>query len=171
MDPAPGPQALAVRYMPMAQRAASLFVRRESDRDDLLGVAYLALVEAANRFDPSRGVAFPVYARPLIVGALIDHQRAAGRAAKLIPERLECLLALGEHGDPDCLHSSEPTADQAAELAESARHAAAMPLKQIAAAGGITIQAASRRRRKARDYLAEMDAEAVARRVAKAESN
>ena len=43
--------------------------------DELRAEAYAALVEAAQAFDPDRGVDFPVYARPRILGAIRDYRR------------------------------------------------------------------------------------------------
>jgi RNA polymerase sigma factor for flagellar operon FliA len=44
-------------------------------RDELQSTAFLALVEAAQAFDPSRNIDFATYARHRIRGALIDVQR------------------------------------------------------------------------------------------------
>ena len=43
--------------------------------DELQSVAYLALVEAAQSFDPSRNVNFATFARLRIQGALLDLRR------------------------------------------------------------------------------------------------
>lgn len=48
------------------------------DRDELLGEAALALVEASRRFDPARGVPFGAYAARRVRGALLDSLRAQG---------------------------------------------------------------------------------------------
>ncbi len=66
-------KTLAVRYLPlarsMAQRMQDIF---PDSGDEFHSVAFLALVEAAQHFDPSRGVNFSVFARYRIWGALCD---------------------------------------------------------------------------------------------------
>jgi RNA polymerase sigma factor for flagellar operon FliA len=47
--------------------------------DDLYSAGVTGLVEAAERFDPTRGVAFTTFAYYRIRGAIIDSQRAQGR--------------------------------------------------------------------------------------------
>lgn len=79
-------RGLAVRYIPLAQamvrRAARLGT---AEGEELQSAAYLALVEAALTFDPSRKVNFATFARYRIRGALRDCQR---------------WLAAGWRGDP-----------------------------------------------------------------------
>jgi len=52
------------------------------DRGDLLGAAYLGLVEASRRFDKSRGLPFAAFAKLRIVGAILDHLRHRDRMTK-----------------------------------------------------------------------------------------
>jgi len=49
--------------------------------DELQSAAYLGLVEAANRFDPTRGFCFTTYAYPRINGAMNDYLRELGEKA------------------------------------------------------------------------------------------
>ena len=49
---------------------AQRFSHRGEPLADLVQVASIGLVNAVNRFDPSRGVAFPTFALPTIVGEL-----------------------------------------------------------------------------------------------------
>lgn len=67
---------LATRYMPlagaMARRLSAAF---PAAGDDFRAAASLALVEAAQAFDESRGVDFSTFARHRIRGALIDARR------------------------------------------------------------------------------------------------
>ena len=48
------------------------------DRDDVIGAAELGLVEAAQKFDPSRGVLFKTFAYYRIRGAIYDALRKSG---------------------------------------------------------------------------------------------
>jgi len=61
--------------LPLARRLAGRFTGRGEPVDDLVQVANLALVRAADRFDPSYGVSFAGFAGPTIVGELRHHFR------------------------------------------------------------------------------------------------
>jgi RNA polymerase sigma factor (sigma-70 family) len=70
-------QGLAEKYLPMAKALAKPLKRSwplESEEFD--SAALLALVEAAQSFDPARNVKFATFARYRIWGALRDVQRA-----------------------------------------------------------------------------------------------
>src|SRR4051794_5854259 len=72
----PTQQALAARYLPMARALAKpLKAAWPAARDEFESAACLALVEAAEAFDPSRNVKFSTFARYRIWGALRDVQR------------------------------------------------------------------------------------------------
>ncbi|WP_165244935.1 sigma-70 family RNA polymerase sigma factor [Paludisphaera soli] len=67
---------LAMRYLPLARALAQGFAKSwPAGRDDFQASACLALVEAAQGFDESKGVDFATFARLRIRGALIDAQR------------------------------------------------------------------------------------------------
>lgn len=76
-----GPDRDAVRdeivraWLPMAERLAGRFRNRGESAEDLRQVAALGLVKAVNRYDPGRGVAFPSYAVPTVVGEVKRHFR------------------------------------------------------------------------------------------------
>ncbi len=61
--------------LPMARRLAGCFAGRGESLEDLVQVANLALVRAANRFDASHGVSFAGFAGPTILGELRHHFR------------------------------------------------------------------------------------------------
>lgn len=46
------------------------------ERDDLISYGYFGLIDAAERFDPERGVKFESFATPRIRGAILDGLRA-----------------------------------------------------------------------------------------------
>jgi RNA polymerase sigma factor for flagellar operon FliA len=46
------------------------------DMDDLIGAGVLGLIDAVDRFDPSRAIPFEAYARTRIQGAILDSLRA-----------------------------------------------------------------------------------------------
>jgi RNA polymerase sigma factor (sigma-70 family) len=72
----PDQQALAARYLPLARSLARpLKAAWPDSRDEFESVACLALVQAAESFDPARGFAFATFARYRIAGALRDALR------------------------------------------------------------------------------------------------
>lgn len=67
---------LAERYVPLARSLAKRFAKScPWAYDDFRASASLALVEAAQAFDPVRGIDFATYARHRLHGALVDAQR------------------------------------------------------------------------------------------------
>jgi len=67
---------LASRYLPLASAMARrMGATMPEASDEFRSTAYLALVEAAGTFDPSRNVNFATYARVHIRGELIDLRR------------------------------------------------------------------------------------------------
>jgi RNA polymerase sigma-B factor len=64
--------------MPLAVRLARQYVRSSEPIEDLVQVAMVGLVKAANRFDPSRGGTFAGYAIPTILGELRRYFRDSG---------------------------------------------------------------------------------------------
>jgi RNA polymerase sigma-B factor len=61
--------------LPLAERLARRYRWSPEPLDDLLQVASLSLYRALQRFDPDRGVEFPAYAIPTIIGALKRYRR------------------------------------------------------------------------------------------------
>lgn len=66
---------LVAVYMPVAARLARRYSGISEPYDDLLQVAGLGLVNAIERFDPSRGTPFVGFAKPTILGELKRHFR------------------------------------------------------------------------------------------------
>lgn len=63
-------------------------------REDLAAVGALALVTAADAFDPSLGVPFGAYARRRILGAFADEMRAMDWASRGIRKRIKETVAV-----------------------------------------------------------------------------
>ena len=63
------------RYLPFAGKLTQRYRSASESYDDLLQVASLGLVNAIDRFDPSRGVPFTAFASPTILGELKRHFR------------------------------------------------------------------------------------------------
>jgi RNA polymerase sigma-B factor len=61
---------LIERFLPLARQLARRYQRAEEPFDDLFQVACLGLINAIDRFDLDRGVAFSSYAVPTILGEI-----------------------------------------------------------------------------------------------------
>jgi RNA polymerase sigma factor for flagellar operon FliA len=69
---------LAESHRDLPRRAAAIVYRRvhaHVDYDELVAIGNVGLVEAAARFDPDRGISFPVFAWYRVQGAIIDGVR------------------------------------------------------------------------------------------------
>jgi RNA polymerase sigma-B factor len=69
---------LVARYEPLVLRLARRFYRGNEPLDDLVQVAYEALLAALARFDPERGIPFEAFATRTIAGTLKRHYRDSG---------------------------------------------------------------------------------------------
>lgn len=73
---APGYTAgLLVDNERLAERCARRYIGRGEPYDDLVQVAWIGLIKAVERFDPSRGTEFASFAVPTILGELRRHFR------------------------------------------------------------------------------------------------
>ncbi len=86
---------LVTSHLGLAHHLARRFANRGESLEDLVQVASLALVRAADRFDPERGVMFSTFASASIIGELKRYFRDRGWAVRA-PRRLqELLLEIG----------------------------------------------------------------------------
>jgi RNA polymerase sigma-B factor len=93
---------LVLSHLPLARSLASHYRNRGEPYDDLVQVAHLGLVKAAQRFDPDAGHRFAAYATPTITGELRRHFRDHGWSVRP-PRRLQelRLRMAGEGAAPD----------------------------------------------------------------------
>lgn len=68
-------EELVQRFLPLARRLASCYRSPHDPYEDLIQVASVGLLGAIDRFDPDRGIAFPAFAIPTILGELKRHFR------------------------------------------------------------------------------------------------
>jgi RNA polymerase sigma-B factor len=77
----PARDALVVQFTPLARKLASRYLNPYEPFEDLLQVAMIGLLGAIDRFDPDRGVGFPSFAIPTILGELKRYFRSTGWSA------------------------------------------------------------------------------------------
>src|SRR4029079_1652892 len=66
--------ALVRHFLPLSRQLARRY-RSRQDVDDLEQIAAIGLLRAIDRFDPDRGVTFPTFAVPTILGELKRYLR------------------------------------------------------------------------------------------------
>jgi RNA polymerase sigma-B factor len=112
-------EEVIVRFLPLARRLARRYVVLQSDREDLYQVATLGLLQAIDRFEPEREVAFESFAIPTILGVLKRHFRDSGWAAHVPRRAQELALSVedaAEHLRASFSHS--PRVEQIAQYLE-----------------------------------------------------
>jgi RNA polymerase sigma-B factor len=109
-------EALALAHLPLARQLAGWYGGRGQSRDELVQVAYLGLVLAAERYDPGHGRPFHSFAVPTILGELRRHFRDHAWAVRIPRSLQETVLQVRQAADdlaPVLGHTATP-----AELAE-----------------------------------------------------
>ena len=88
-------------------------------RDDLTQVGYVGLIKAVEHFDPSMGVPFEAYARPMIAGEITHYLR--DQAPVIKPPRWyralntpACMRPVTTSSPPRCSASPPSTSSQIA---------------------------------------------------------
>jgi RNA polymerase sigma factor for flagellar operon FliA len=123
---------MIVENLPLVGYLVNELVARAThlSRDDLASAGALALVQAADAFDPDLGVPFGAYARRRILGAFADEMRASDWASRGTRKRIKETLAVQE-----TLAASlgrTPTVDELAEALGVDRETAAAALQDAA---------------------------------------
>lgn len=90
-------EELVRRFLPLARKLASRYTNPYEPFDDLVQVASIGLLGAIDRFDPDRGVGFPSFAIPTILGELKRYFRRTGWSAH-VPRRAQELALSVEKG-------------------------------------------------------------------------
>ena len=139
------------------------------ERDELVGYGYLALVQAAERFDPSLGGPFPAYAQIRSDGAIRDGLRAGDwlptrlRAAQRRISAMQRDLATASHPAPDPADVAAAAGNTVAELQLALQQAAAADLVSLDAGRTIDTDAAVSRRHEEQPEEALIDECMIAR--------
>jgi len=77
---------LILAYQPLVVSALRRLSPPEAFEEDCLSEGLLALIRSVDKFKPGMGVAFSVYARLRIKGAMLDYLRRAARGAAVAEE-------------------------------------------------------------------------------------
>ncbi|MEJ9077866.1 SigB/SigF/SigG family RNA polymerase sigma factor [Gordonia malaquae] len=107
-----------VESLPLAQHIAQRFAGRGESHDDLVQVARLGLIQAVDRFQPSRGADFLSFAVPTVMGEVRRHFRdktAMLRTPRRVKE-LALRMGIAEAQLTHQLRRSPTRAEFAAEL-------------------------------------------------------
>ncbi|GAA0660584.1 RNA polymerase sigma factor SigF [Kitasatospora atroaurantiaca] len=80
--------ALIEINIPLVRYAATRFRSRNEPMEDIVQVGTIGLINAIDRFDPNRGVQFPTYALPTILGEIKRYFRDNVRTMH-VPRRLQ----------------------------------------------------------------------------------
>jgi RNA polymerase sigma factor (sigma-70 family) len=101
----PDPQEAVERYGLWIKRTALYFVNRMpwADVDELIQWGVVGLLEARERFDPSRGAQFGAYAERRIRGAMLDSLRRDGNQARRVNKEPDAILenTIGRSADEE----------------------------------------------------------------------
>ncbi len=91
---------LAERHLDVAQKAAKMIyprVREHVEFEELVALANTGLAEAAQRFEPDRGIAFATYAWYRAQGAIVDGLRKSTTLPRRVWARLVALRAASDY--------------------------------------------------------------------------
>lgn len=108
--------ALIEANLPLVRYAAARFRSRNEPMEDVIQVGTIGLINAIDRFDPDRGVQFPTFAMPTVVGEIKRYFRDNVRTVH-VPRRLHELWVQvnGATEDLTTLHGRIPTTAEIAE--------------------------------------------------------
>ncbi|MFE9562745.1 SigB/SigF/SigG family RNA polymerase sigma factor [Streptomyces sp. NPDC006487] len=108
--------ALIEANIPLVRYAAARFRSRNEPMEDVIQVGTIGLINAIDRFDPERGVQFPTFAMPTVVGEIKRYFRDNVRTVH-VPRRLHELWVQVNAATEDLttLHGRTPTTPEIAE--------------------------------------------------------
>lgn len=90
---------IAEQYLPLCRAIARRYSGRGVETEDLEQVAAMALVKAAQRFEPERGLRFTTFATPTILGEVRNYIRDQGNAIRLGRDTQTMLTRLNRESD------------------------------------------------------------------------
>ncbi|OIJ69357.1 RNA polymerase sigma factor SigF [Streptomyces mangrovisoli] len=111
--------ALIEANLPLVRYAAARFRSRNEPMEDVVQVGTIGLINAIDRFDPERGVQFPTFAMPTVVGEIKRYFRDNVRTVH-VPRRLHELWVQVNSATED-LTTAFGRSPSTAEIAERLR--------------------------------------------------
>src|SRR6201986_5352393 len=112
-------EELFERFRPLARKLAARYSNPHEPIEDLVQVASLGLLGAIDRFDANRGVRFPAFAIPTILGELKRYFRNTGWSAHVPRGAQERGLRVAVPGSQIIAETGrEPRVDELAEYLE-----------------------------------------------------
>nr|WP_255949313.1 RNA polymerase sigma factor SigF [Streptomyces sp. ODS25] len=105
--------------LPLVRYAAARFRSRNEPMEDVVQVGTIGLINAIDRFDPDRGVQFPTFAMPTVVGEIKRYFRDNVRTVH-VPRRLHELW-VQVNGATEDLTTAFGRSPSTAEIAERLR--------------------------------------------------
>src|SRR6185503_14369014 len=109
-------EALVHRYRGLVRALAARYVNWGEPFDDLVQVAWIGLLKAIERYDAERGVQFPTYATPTIVGEIRRYYRDRAWAVHVPRSVQELRVRVNATIDQwSAEHGEAPTTAQLAE--------------------------------------------------------
>ncbi|MET7291862.1 RNA polymerase sigma factor SigF [Streptomyces griseoloalbus] len=111
--------ALIEANLPLVRYAAARFRSRNEPMEDVVQVGTIGLINAIDRFDPDRGVQFPTFAMPTVVGEIKRYFRDNVRTVH-VPRRLHELWVQVNSATED-LTTAFGRSPSTAEIAERLR--------------------------------------------------
>ena len=112
------------RFLPLARQLAAGYANTSESFDDLFQVACLGLVNAVDRFDSTRGIAFSSYAMPTILGELKRYFRDKTWSVRVPRDLQELGLGVERAGERLTARLGRPpTVDEVADAVGAAREA------------------------------------------------
>lgn len=90
VDPAAAREELIVDHLPKVRYIADRIAAKlppSVERDDLYGAGVVGLIDAVERYDESRGVAFTTFAEMRVRGAIMDNLRSLDWASRSVRRR------------------------------------------------------------------------------------
>lgn len=103
-------------FRPLAMHFAKKYSHRGVDREDLIQVAYVGLLNAIDRFDPEYGTRFISFAAPTIAGELKRYFRDVGWGTG-VPRRLKEVSVLSRRANEELTQrlGRSPTIEEVAD--------------------------------------------------------
>lgn len=134
-------EKLIEQYLPLARKLARRYAGHSEPYEDLVQVASVGLIHAADRFDPERGYAFSTFAVPTILGELKHYLRDAGWAVRMqrsLAEKAQAVSAAAAE-----MSARHPTVEQLAQYLEWPLEDVVEGLQAAQARAAVSLEAAS----------------------------